>query len=306
MAIDEIDKLFKEVKECSQMSEYDRRKEARLYSGKSKAKEWIQLRKIPLYVEEDVFDVKITEMLREETSYLQKILHIKPSIIKIGEDDYKPVYYGSDEPGGFKLIKKIEHHDVITIDEIRDTIKSVKPDYIDKEIKPFPLNPYYYVSDKGYVFRLHTWDKMLNKDELCSNYKFIYNQLSVIDKNTQQKIYIGFRMIPKAKAFGYKVFKDIDKNNNPHCYITINNEVLKRCCFEEKMIPFEDKRTNKHLRKSVHLYDSDGKLYAFGSQKECYDKMFSSIISEKTFKRAIKKAKETGELIIKKETYIFG
>lgn len=192
--------------------------------------------------------------------------------------------------------------------DIKDIINAIKlhrPSYINKEIKTFPLNRFYFISDKGYVFRLHTWDKDLNREEVERGESSIRWQLSVIDKKPQQKIYISFKKIKEAKALGYKVFNYVDKNDNTHYYIAINSELLKQCCFENKMLQFEDKRENQHLEKSVVLCDSDGVLHSFNSQKECYDKMFCKIVSEKTFKRAIKSAKETGELMIKKQKYTF-
>ena len=84
-------------------------------------------------------------------------------------------------------------------------IKIYKPKTISKQVYTFPLNPWYYMTDLGYVYRLCQWDKLPTKEEKAKNENTLKWQLCCDGKAKQHQIYISKDKISIAKSLGYKV-----------------------------------------------------------------------------------------------------
>lgn len=181
--------------------------------------------------------------------------------------------------------------------DVYATIKLLKPSTIKAQAFPFPLNPWYIVTDLGYVYRLHQWNKVLNKDEVANNEDSLRWQLAVDGKLSTHKIYINQDKITKAKEAGYKVYSRKDKKNIQHHWLQINNAALVKSCIEHNLVPFEDNRC-----KAFSFTDAEGNQYQFATQKEAFEKMFAHVVSYKTFCRALKNA-QGNVFVVKKCRY---
>lgn len=183
-------------------------------------------------------------------------------------------------------------------------IKIYKPKTISKQVYTFPLNPWYYMTDLGYVYRLCQWDKLPTKEEKAKNENTLKWQLCCDGKAKQHQIYISKDKISIAKSLGYKVHTQIDKKKIKHHSIKINADLMMQCCFNEdkKMLPFTDGRNNKHSCKQFNIIDEDGNESNFESMKQCYETMFKEVCSWATFRRGINKEKTV--LKIKNQSFI--
>ena len=195
--------------------------------------------------------------------------------------------------------------DSCIFDDIIAAIKIYKPKTISKYAYTFPLNPWYYMTDLGYVYRLCQWDKLPTKEEKAKAIDTNRWQLCCDGKAKQHQIYISKDKINKAKSLGYKVhITKPDSKGIKHYSIKINADLMKECCFnkEKKMLPFTDGRNNKHSCKQFNIIDEDGNENNFESMKQCYETMFKNICSWRTFLRGINKDKTI--LKVKKQSYI--
>lgn len=180
--------------------------------------------------------------------------------------------------------------------EVLAAIKLYKASTIKKKVYTFPLNPWYFVTDLGYVYRLCQWDKVLNKEERANGESSLRWQLCCDGKHKSHKIYIGRDNIETAKQFGYKVHTQKDAKGLIHHSININNALLIESCQQKGLTQFVDKRSRR-----LKLVDEQGVEYTFDSQKECYEKLFADVVSYITFKRAMKNAQDV--LKIKSQCY---
>lgn len=189
--------------------------------------------------------------------------------------------------------------------DVLKAIKIYKRETMTKCAYTFPLNPWYFVTDKGYLYRLCQWTKLPTKEEKAEAINTDRWQLCCDGNKKQQKIYISKDKVNIAKELGYKVqFEENKEKGIKHWSIKINNDLLKECCFNEdrKMVPFRDNRTNKHSCKQFIIIDEDGNEFTFESMKQCYETMFKNVCSWATFRRGINKEKTV--LKIKNQGFI--
>lgn len=189
--------------------------------------------------------------------------------------------------------------------DVLNAIKIFKPSTIDKCAYSCPLNPWYFITDKGYLYRLCQWDKLPTKEEKDNAINTNRWQLCCNGNAKQLKIYISKDKVKLAEELGYKVqFEENKEKGIKHWSLKISNELLKECCFNEdrKMLPFRDNRTNKHSCKRFSIIDEDGAQFDYESMKECYEMKFKNVCSWRTFLRGVNKDKTV--LVIKNQSFI--
>lgn len=198
-------------------------------------------------------------------------------------------------------------------------------DCVDSMIYFWPMNDKYFVTDKGFVFSTsiyeaniekksksrYSYSEMLDSNpiELWKELKseseyFVTHQIKLLTSRSLQLAVqksIAWHLEKKGVKIKVSTYKDKNNKESTIQSVVLNKDIFAQWCISGEMP--ETLKKNKGRNGKEFAVEKDGNVYRFKNKKECFDRMFAGVCSERTFKSATKD-KVAGDLIaIKGVTY---